>query len=54
MATNISAPVTVTCATALKYTEYLSNLNANPALTNVVGNEPSLTITFNYSVTIND
>lgn len=54
MATTISSPVTLTCTNATKYAEYLSSLSANQALTNVVGDEPSLTITFNYTVTIEE
>lgn len=52
--TTISAPVTVVTNTLAKYTEYLTSLQANNLLTNVVGDEANLTITFNYSTTVTE
>lgn len=52
--TTITSPVTVTTDDATKYASLLADLQANPVLTNVVGNASTKTITFDYSTTITE
>lgn len=52
MATTVHAPVTITAHDATVLSQIVSVISQNPAMSNIVSDEPTLTITFDYDMEI--